>query len=150
MATTLPPATTGSSTPGSATAGESEPRSLGHLLSDATRDLSALVHSEIALAKHEIRADAAAAAKGGAMFGAAGVLGLVAFVLLSIAAAEGLVSAGLAPGWAFLIVAVVYLLVAGALALVGRKAVKRVGPPERAITTTKESVAVLKGASSRG
>ena len=124
--------------------GSSE-RSLGQLFSDASRDLSALVHNEIALAKTELRADMKAAAKGGGLFGAAGFLGVVAFVLLSIAAAYGLVAAGLHPGWAFLIVAGAYLLLAGILALVGRKQVKRVGPPERTIRTTKESVAALKG-----
>jgi hypothetical protein len=99
--------------------GSSE-RSLGQLFSDASRDLTALVHSEIALAKSELKDDVKAAAKGGGMFGAAGVLGFVAFILLSIAAAYGLVAAGLHPGFAFLIVAVVYLVLAAILALVGR------------------------------
>jgi hypothetical protein len=127
--------------------GSSE-RSLGQLFSDASRDLTALVHSEIALAKSELKDDVKAAAKGGGMFGAAGVLGFVAFILLSIAAAYGLVAAGLHPGFAFLIVAVVYLVLAAILALVGKKQVKRVGPPVRTIETTKESVAALKGTSS--
>jgi hypothetical protein len=127
--------------------GSSE-RSLGQLFSDASRDLTALVHSEIALAKSELRDDVKAAAKGGGMFGAAGFLGVVAFVLLSIAAAYGLVAAGLHPGWAFLIVAAVYLLLAAILVFVGRKQVKRVGPPVRTIETTKESVAALKGSGS--
>ena len=60
----------------------------------------------------------------------------------------GLVAAGLHPGFAFLIVAVVYLVLAAILALVGKKQVKRVGPPVRTIETTKESVAALKGTSS--
>ena len=127
---------------------------LGALLVTATRDLSTLVRSEVELAKTEIRADVKNGVMGGAMFGAAAFLGVLALVLLSIAAAYGLVAAGLHPGWAFLIVAVVYLVLAGVLALVGKKSVGKVGPPERAIRTSKETAAYLKsrpadGASAR-
>jgi len=83
------------------------------------------------------------AAKGGAMFGGAAFLGLLAVILLSIAAAYGLTALGLHAGFAFLIVAGAYLLVAGLLALVGVRAVKKVGPPERTIRTAKESVAAI-------
>ena len=124
---------------------ESSEPTLGQLVASASRDLTALVHHEIELAKAEIREDVKHGAKGGAMFGAAGYLALLASVLLSIAAAYGLVALGLAPGWAFLIVGAVYLLIAGVLALVGKKQVSRVKPPERTIRTTKESVSALKG-----
>jgi membrane protein implicated in regulation of membrane protease activity len=83
-------------------------------------------------------------ATGGAMFGAAGFVAVLAVILLSIAAAYGLVAAGLHPGWAFLIVAVVYLLAAVVLALMGKQAVAKVGPPERTIRTSKETAAFLK------
>ena len=92
---------------------------LGALFADASRDLSRLVHSEVELAKTELRRDLKHGAAGGAMFGAAGFAAVVALILLSIAAAYGLVAAGLHPGWAFLIVAVVYLLIALVLALIG-------------------------------
>jgi hypothetical protein len=117
---------------------------LGALFANASRDLSALVRSEIELAKAEIRVDVENGAKGGAMFGAAGFLSVLAVILLSIAAAYGLVAAGLHPGWAFLIVAAVYLLVAALLAFVGKKTVSKVGPPERTIRTSKETAAFLK------
>ena len=117
---------------------------LGALLATATRDLSSLVRSEIELAKAEVKVDVKNGVLGGAMFGAAGLLGVLAIILLSIAAAYGLVAAGLHPGWAFLIVAVVYLLIAGVLALVGKRAVSKVGPPERTIRTSKETAAFLK------
>lgn len=122
---------------------EQEP-TLGALFANASRDLSTLVHNEIELAKSELRRDAKSGAKGGAMFGAAGFLGVLAVVLLSIAAAEGLVAAGLHPALAFLVVAVVYLVIAAILALVGKKALAKVGPPERAIATSKETAAYLK------
>lgn len=117
---------------------------LGALFATASRDLSALVRNEIELAKAEIRQDVANGAKGGAMFGAAAFLGLLAVVLLSIALAQGLVALGVVSWLAFLIVTVLYLLLAGGLVLVGKKAVSKVGPPERTIRTSKETAAFLK------
>ena len=119
-------------------------QSLGALIAEASRDLSKLVHDEIALAKAEIRRDVKNGATGGAMFGAAAFVAILAVILLSIAAAYGLVALGLHPGWAFLIVAVVYLLAAVVFALVGKRAVSKVGPPERTIRTSKETAAFLK------
>jgi len=116
---------------------------LGQLVASASRDLSLLIRSEIELAKSEVRVDVRHAAMGGAMFGAAAFLGLLAVILLSIAAAYGLTAAGLHAAFAFLIIAGTYLLVAGILALVGVRAVKKVGPPERTLRTAKESVAAI-------
>ena len=119
-------------------------QSLGQLFAEASRDLSRLVHDEIELAKSEIRRDVKNVATGGAMFGAAGFVAVLAVILLSIAAAYGLVAAGLHPGWAFLIVAVLYLLAAVVFVLIGKQAVSKVGPPERTIRTSKETAAFLK------
>ena len=119
-------------------------QTLGALFADASRDLSSLVHSEIELAKAEVRREVKNGITGGAMFGAAGFLAVLAVILLSIAAAYGLVAAGLHPGWAFLIVAGAYLLVAVVLALAGKQAVSKVGPPARTIRTSKETAAFLK------
>jgi len=120
-----------------------EEQTVGQLVAAASRDLSALIHSEIELAKAELRADAKAAGRGGAMLGIAGFLGVLVVILLSIAAAFGLVALGLHEAVAFLIVAVVYLLVAGALAFVGIKAVKTVKPPERSIRAAKETASLV-------
>ena len=119
-------------------------QTLGALFADASRDLSKLVHEEIALAKAEVRREVKNGATGGAMFGAAGFVTVLAVILLSIAAAYGLVALGLHPGWAFLIVAVVYLLAAVAFALTGKRSIAKVGPPERTIRTSKETAAFLK------
>ena len=119
-------------------------QSLGQLFAEASRDLSALVHDEIELAKAEIRRDVKNGVTGGAMFGAAAFIALLAVILLSIAAAYGLVAAGLHPAWAFLIVAGVYLLVAVIFVLMGKRTVSKVGPPERTIRTSKETAAFLK------
>ncbi|HET9945427.1 MAG TPA: phage holin family protein [Actinomycetes bacterium] len=129
---------------------DSTEQTLGALFVNASRDLSALVRSEIELAKAEIRVDVKNGAAGGAMFGAAGFLGLLAVVLLSIAAAYGLVALGLHPGWAFLIVAGAYLLVAALLVLVGKRTISKVGPPERTIRTSKDTASFLKSPRSDG
>ena len=118
-------------------------RTIGQLVADASQDLSAILRNEVALAKAELKADATAAAVGGGMFAAAGVLAFLALILLLIAAAFGLVAAGLAPWLAFLIVAVVLLIITGILALVGRSRVNKVGPPERTVRTTQETVETL-------
>jgi hypothetical protein len=125
-------------------------QTLGALFATASRDLSTLVRSEIELAKAEIRVDVKNGATGGAMFGAAAFLGVLAVILLSIAAAYGLVALGLHPGWAFLIVAGGYLLLAAILGLVGKKVISKVGPPERTIRTSKDTASFLKRLRSDG
>jgi len=120
-------------------------RTLGQLVADATQDVSTIVRSEITLAKAEITADAKQAGKGAGMFAGAGVMGFLGVVLLLFAVVYGLVAAGLPVWLSFLIVAVVLFVVAGILALVGKKAVKKVqGKPERAIVTTQETIAAIK------
>jgi cytochrome c biogenesis protein CcdA len=118
--------------------------SLGALFATASRDLSALVHSEIELAKAEIRIDVKHGVAGGAMFCTAAVLGFLSVILLLIAAAYGLVAAGLDPAVAFLIVAGVLVLIAGTLVFVGKRSVAKVGPPERTIRTSRDTATFLK------
>ncbi|WP_231121647.1 phage holin family protein [Motilibacter peucedani] len=119
--------------------------SLGALVASATKDLSALVRSEIELAKHEVKDEVKHGVLGSAMFIVAGFFAFLALILLLIAAAYGLASLGLAPGWAFLIVAGVLLLVAGAVVFIGIRQLKKISVPEATIRTTKDSVATLKG-----
>jgi Putative Actinobacterial Holin-X, holin superfamily III len=128
----------------SGAASSAEP-TLGALVASASRDLSTLIRSEMDLAKAEIKDDVAAAAKGGAMFGAAGFLGLLASIVLSFALAYG-IDTWLATWLAFLIVGAAYLLLAGLLALVGKRQFGRLQPPKRTINSTKKTVEVLKGA----
>ncbi len=121
-----------------------EERTLGQLVAQASDDLSGIVRAEIALAKAELRVDAKNAAVGSGLFGAAGYLVLLATVLLCIAAAYGLVAAGLSPWLAFLIIAVVLVLLAGLLALVGRSRLRKLSPPQRAIREAKDTIAAVK------
>jgi putative superfamily III holin-X len=124
-----------------------EPRTedptIGRLVADASRDISSLLHAEIALAKSEIKFSAKAGGIGAAMFLVAGFLGLLITVLASIAVAYFLVMAGLDPAWAFLIVAGAYLLLV--LILIGVRLIKKVRAPEKTIATAKEIPSALKG-----
>jgi uncharacterized membrane protein YqjE len=118
--------------------------SFGQLVASASKDLSALVHGEMELAKAELRTDVVAAARGGVMFLVAAVFGLFLLVMLCIAFAEGLVAAGIFRWAAYLIVAGVLLVLAGLVGLIGLRSVKKIKPPERTIETTKETVAWAK------
>jgi uncharacterized membrane protein len=82
---------------------------------------------------------------GAAFFAVAGVLGLLALILLSIAFAYFLTMTGMHQAWAFLIVCVVYLIIAGILAAIGLRKVKQVRAPERAITEAQKSRQLLPG-----
>lgn len=117
---------------------------IGKLVADASRDLSGLLHSEIALAKSELKVSVKNGGTGAGLFAGAAFLGLLAVIMLSVALAYFLVMAGLHPAWAFLIVFFVYLLVAGVLAFLGLKKVKRVRAPQRAIHQAQESKSLLK------
>ena len=120
-------------------------RTLGQLVADATHDVSSIMRSEIALAKAEIGADAKKAGAAVGMFAAAGVLAFLALILLLIAAAFGLVAAGLPPWLSFLIVAGVLLLVGAILALVGKSSISKVkGKPERTIKNAQDTIAALR------
>lgn len=119
-------------------------KSLGELVATATKDLSVLVSQEVALAKAELKKEAAAAGKGAGMLGGAGFLGLFALIFLSIAAAYAISWFGIGLGWGFFVVGMVYLLLAAVLALLGRSQLKKVGAPEKTIATVKDDVAWAK------
>jgi hypothetical protein len=123
-------------------------RTLGQLVADATHDISSIMRSELALAKAEIMADAKKAGLGAGMFTAAGILAFLALILLLIAAAYGLVAAGLAPWLAFLIVACVLLVIGAILVLVGKRSIDSLqGKPERAIKSTQDTIAAVRPSS---
>jgi len=118
--------------------------SIGSLVSAASRDLSLLISKEIELAKAELRVDAKNAVRAGVMFAVAAVFGVFLLVMLLIALAEGLVAAGLWRWAAYLVVAGILGLLGGIVAMIGLRAVKRVGPPERTISTAKDTIAWAK------
>ncbi len=119
-------------------------QSLGDLVNRLTTELGDLMTAHVDLAKAELRQEAVQAGKGAGMLGAGGVAALVAAVMLSAAAAWALAET-MAPGWAFLIVGMVWAAAAGALAAVGRNRLADVNPkPEQTMTELKEDKRWLK------
>jgi hypothetical protein len=108
--------------------------SLGELLGEVTRDLSTLMRQEVELAKAELKQSATKAGKGGGMLAGAGVAGHFVLVFLSLALMFAL-GALMPLGWAAVIVAVIWAIIAAVLASVGRKNLKQVqGMPQTAET----------------
>jgi hypothetical protein len=118
---------------------------IGRLVSDATRDVSSLLRNEIQLAKAEIQFSVKSGGTGIALFAVAAFFAVLAVIMLSVAFAYFIHwnGQGLDLQWAFTIVFGVYLLVAGLLAFVGVRKVKKVRAPERAIAQANEAKQIL-------
>jgi tetrahydromethanopterin S-methyltransferase subunit C len=123
---------------------ESNERTIGQLVADATHDLQGIVRGEIALAKAEVAEGAKAVGKGAGLFAGAAFVGLLGLVFLFHTLAQ--VIAIWLPLWAgYLIVTVLMFVVAAVLGLLGKKAFDTAKPaPERAIEQGKETIAALK------
>jgi hypothetical protein len=117
---------------------------LGKLVADASRDISALVRGEIALAKSELKVSVKAGGLGLGLFAGAAFLGLLAVIMLSVAIAYFIHMTGLDLAWCFLLVFLLYVLIAGLLAFIGIRKVKQVKAPERAIYQAQETKNILK------
>jgi uncharacterized membrane protein YqjE len=118
---------------------------VGQLIGQLTEQVSHLVRDEVALAKVELTEKGKKAGLGLGMFSGAGLLaffGFGALVTTAILALAMVVSAWLAA----LIVGVVLFLVAGALALVGRKEFQQVTPalPQATVESVKKDVDAVK------
>lgn len=127
-----------------------EDRSLSELLSDVTSELATLFRKEVELARVETTEQVSRAAKAGGMLGAAAVIGFLDLILFSFAAAWAL-SEVVPEGVAFLIVAVVFAVVAGVLFVAGKKRIATVNPvPEQTVETLKADVQAAKDSFARG
>jgi hypothetical protein len=117
--------------------------SLGDLLGDVSRDLSALFRQEVDLAKAELTQSAKKAGKGAGLFGGAGATGYLALVFLSLTIMFALAvlfdnKVPAAYIWAALIVTVIWAIVAAVLAARGRKEIQEIqGAPQTAETVKK-------------
>ena len=125
--------------------GPGEP-TLGELVHDLSEQTSALVRSEVELAKAELAAKGKAAGVGAGLFGAAGLLGFYggAVLITTVILALALVM----PAWAAaLIVTLVLFAAAGVAALVGKNKVSEATPaaPQRAMEGVKQDVQTIKG-----
>jgi uncharacterized membrane protein YqjE len=115
--------------------------STAELLKRLSNETTTLVKQELELAKAEMTEKGKEAGKGVGMFGAAGIVGLLALGALTaclIAALDTAMSTWLAA----LIVTVVYAAIAGVLALTGKGRLKRATPPvpEQTQDNVKEDV----------
>ena len=118
---------------------------IGRLVSDASRDISSLVQQEIQLAKSELKVSVKNGGTGVGLFAGAVFFLLMGLVMFSIGLAylfhwNG---EGLDLQWAFLLVFVIYLLVAALLGYLGYRKVQKVRGPEKAIAEAQKTKAAL-------
>lgn len=120
-----------------------ERRPIGVVVSSIVDGVRTLIRKQVELAKVEAGEAVAVRARGVGMMGAAAVLGLFAlgFVAASGSAALDIVL----PAWAaHLIVAAVFVVIASALVLAGRRAIRTAPTPERTQETLKEDARWVK------
>jgi len=125
--------------------------SISELMRQLSDQSSALARKEIELAKAEVAQKGKRLGLGAGAFGAAGLVGLFAFG--AVTAALILLLGTAVDDWlAATIVAVVYAIVGGVLALAGKRQVKAGSPPvpERAIESTKEDIDTAKAGMKEG
>jgi hypothetical protein len=118
---------------------------IGRLVSDASRDISSLIQKEIQLAKSEIKISVRNGGLGAGLFAAAAFFVVMALIMFSIGLAYLIHwnGSGLDLHWAFLVVFVLYLLVAALLGYVGYRKVRKVRPPEKAIAEAQKTKTAL-------
>ena len=115
---------------------------VGELVKRLAAETNTLVHQEIELAKAELGEKGRRAGKGAAMFGGAGIVGLLALGALT-ACFVAVLATALDHVWlAALIVSVVYAAIAAGLALRGRDQMRAASPPapEQTIESVKEDM----------
>ena len=120
---------------------------IGRLVTDASRDISTLISKEIQLAKSELKVSVRTGGISIGLFAGAAFVAVLGVIMLSVAFAYFIYwdGAGLDLHWAFLIVFIVYMLIAALLGFIGLKKIKKVGPPEKAIAQGKQIPNALKG-----
>jgi hypothetical protein len=120
-------------------------RPLGELVQDLSRQTSTLIRQEMRLAQAELTEKGRHAGKGAGMFGGAGVVALYGVGALVAAAILGLATV-LEPWIAAAAIGVGLLLVAGILALTGKKELDEAGPPkpELAIESVQRDIDTVK------
>ena len=113
-------------------------QSLGEIVGRLASDFSRLMRAEIALAKAEAKEEVKDAGKGVGMLAGAGYAGHLLVLFLSLALMF-LLGAWMPLGWAALIVAVIWGVVAFVLQSSGRKNLKKATPPmQETVETLKE------------
>ena len=123
----------------------SDNRSLGQIVKELTADISTLFRSEIALLKLEIKDTVAKLGGGAAMFAGAAFVALFGVAFLFVTITLGLVALGV-PAWvSSLVVTVVLFVVAGVLAMMGKKKFSQVNfVPSESVQQIKADVEAIK------
>lgn len=122
---------------------QDEDRSIGEIASDVLANASTLIRQEIELAKVELKEDGKRAGKGAGLLTGAGLAAFMALFALTLMlwwAFGVLIGSSVEPalGWSGLIVTVIWLAIAGVLALLGKKELQRVeGMPKTQDTVKK-------------
>jgi membrane protein len=120
-------------------------RPLGELVHDLSRQTSTLVRQEMRLAQAELAEKGRHASKGAGMFGGAGLVALYGVGALIAAAILGL--ATVIDAWiAAAAIGAGLLLIAGILALTGKKELDEASPPkpEQALESVHQDVETVK------
>lgn len=112
-------------------------KSLGELFGELTSDVSRLFRQEVELAKTEAREEAQRAGKGLAMLATAGLAGWLTLVMLSFALAWWLDKA-MDRGLAFVLIGVLWAVIAAVLVSVGKKRLAEARPLPQTVETLKE------------
>jgi hypothetical protein len=125
--------------------GTSDDRPLGELVQDLSRQTSTLIRQEMRLAQAEFAEKGRHAGKGASMFGGAGLVALYGVGALIAAAILGLATV-LEPWIAAAAIGAGLLLIAGILALTGKKELEEAGPPkpEQALDSVQQDIATVK------
>jgi len=122
-----------------------DPRSLGELLADLSRETGVLVRKEVELATTELTAKAKEAVTDAAIAAAGGALAHAGFLVLLAAIVIGLAQLGIQPWLSALIVAIVTIGVGYLLIIRGVTRMRRISPaPAQTIQTLKETAAWTK------
>ena len=117
---------------------------LPHVVSSVVADLADLFQKEMRLARAELSAKISTKIQAGVWMSAAGVLGLIAALLVVQAAVFGIASYGIALHWSSLIVAGVVAAIAAIFFFKGRSDAKEELAPTRTINQVKRDIATAK------
>ncbi len=120
--------------------------SIAALINDYVAAFKRWVNGVSELGKVEMAEQGKHAGIGAGMFVGAALFGLFAFALFTLALGYVLIALGL-PDWAaFLIEATLYVVIAGVLALVGKKQLEAMKGPQRTIAAIKAGPGIPLGA----
>jgi hypothetical protein len=113
---------------------------LPRALSDVIADLADLLQKEMRLARAELSSKLSLKLRGGVWVASAGMLALIAGLLVIEAAVFGIASFGIAPHWSCLIVAAILVVAAAIAYALGRSDLAAPLTPDRSIRQLKKDV----------